>query len=96
MTSDLPIIDFGVVDELRESVGGDKAFVADLASTYLSEGDDHVQQIADALARGDIAGMVRPAEPPSQAISCSPAARKPSTSVASERPATSNTWSLIS
>jgi HPt (histidine-containing phosphotransfer) domain-containing protein len=61
MTSELPIIDFAVVDELRESVGGDRAFVADLASTYLSEGDDHIQQITEALARGDIAGMVRPA-----------------------------------
>jgi HPt (histidine-containing phosphotransfer) domain-containing protein len=61
MTSELPLIDFAVVDELRESVGGDRAFVADLASTYLSEGDGHVQQIADALARGDVAGVVRPA-----------------------------------
>ena len=57
MTSELPLVDFAVVDELRESVGGDKAFVADLASTYLSEGDDHIKQIADALGRGDIAGM---------------------------------------
>ena len=61
MTSDLPIIDQAVLDELRESVGGDQAFVADLATTYLAEGDGHIQQVEDALARGDIAGMVRPA-----------------------------------
>ena len=34
MTSELPIIDQAVLDELRDSVGGDQAFVADLASTY--------------------------------------------------------------
>jgi len=61
MTSELPIIDQAVLDELRDSVGGDQAFVADLASTYLSEGDGHIQQVEDALARGDIAAMVRPA-----------------------------------
>jgi len=61
MTSDLPIIDTSVLDELRESVAGDQAFIADLAATYLAEGDGHIQQVEDALARGDIAGMVRPA-----------------------------------
>jgi HPt (histidine-containing phosphotransfer) domain-containing protein len=61
VTSDLPIIDTAVVDELRESVGGDQAFVADLAVTYLDEGDGHISQVEEALARGDIAGMVRPA-----------------------------------
>src|SRR5262245_36288529 len=61
MTSELPVIDQSVLDELRDSVGGDQAFIADLASTYLAEGDGHLQQVTEALASGDIAGMVRPA-----------------------------------
>ena len=61
MSSDLPIIDQAVLDKLRESVGGDQEFVADLAGTYLAEGDGHIQAVEDALARGDIEGMVRPA-----------------------------------
>jgi HPt (histidine-containing phosphotransfer) domain-containing protein len=61
VNSELPIIDQAVLEELRESVGGDQEFVADLATTYLSEGDGHIQAVEDALARGDTEGMVRPA-----------------------------------
>jgi HPt (histidine-containing phosphotransfer) domain-containing protein len=61
VSTDLPIIDHAVLDELRQSVGGDEAFVIELATTYLAEGEGHIQQVADALANGDIAGMVRPA-----------------------------------
>ena len=61
MSTELPIIDQAVLDELRQSVGGDEAFVVELATAYLSEGQGHIDQVADALARDDIEGMVRPA-----------------------------------
>ena len=61
MSMELPVIDQAVLDELRQSVGGDEAFVIELASAYLAEGEGHIEQVAAALAAGDIAGMVRPA-----------------------------------
>lgn len=61
MSSESPVLDDNVLAELRESVGGDDAFVADLASTYLAEGPGHMQALEDAVARGDVAGAVRPA-----------------------------------
>jgi HPt (histidine-containing phosphotransfer) domain-containing protein len=61
MSTELPIIDQAVLDELRQSVGGDDAFVQELATTYVAEGAAHLQAIVDALASGDIAGIVRPA-----------------------------------
>ena len=61
MSTELPIIDQAVLDELRQSVGGDEAFVVELATAYLAEGQGHIDQVADALARGDIEGIVRPA-----------------------------------
>ncbi len=61
MNADLPIIDESVLNELRASVGGDEGFVVELAAAYLSEGEGHIEQVAAALASGDIAGMVRPA-----------------------------------
>ena len=61
MSTELPIIDQAVLDELRQSVGGDEGFVVELAAAYLAEGEGHIQEVADALARGDVDGMVRPA-----------------------------------
>lgn len=61
MTDQSPIIDQRVLDGLRESVGGDDAFVADLFATYLAEGAEHVGQIEAAAASGDAAAIVRPA-----------------------------------
>jgi HPt (histidine-containing phosphotransfer) domain-containing protein len=59
--TDQPIIDDAVLDELRASVGGDDAFVADLAATYVGEGAEHVAQLEAAAATGDLEALVRPA-----------------------------------
>jgi HPt (histidine-containing phosphotransfer) domain-containing protein len=61
MTDDSPIIDQQVLAELRDSVGGDDAFVADLVATYLAEGAEYMAQLEAAAGAGDIAAIVRPA-----------------------------------
>jgi HPt (histidine-containing phosphotransfer) domain-containing protein len=61
MSSEAPILDDNVIAELRDSVGGDDAFVADLAATYLAEGPQHLKALEEAVAAGDIAAAVRPA-----------------------------------
>ena len=61
MTSELPLVDMGVVSALRESVGDDDDFVRELVETYVSEGASHLAALADAAARGDTAAAVRPA-----------------------------------
>ncbi len=59
--SDFPVLDQKVLDELRDSVGGDDAFVADLVATYLVEGAAHVAQLQAAAATADVPGLIRPA-----------------------------------
>lgn len=59
--SDEPILDEAAIAELRESVGGDTEFVADLVRTYLSEGEAHLEQMSAAAAAGDAGAIVRPA-----------------------------------
>jgi HPt (histidine-containing phosphotransfer) domain-containing protein len=61
MADQAPVLDTSVVDELRESVGGDEAFIADLVATYVSEGSDHFDQMRAAAAAGDAAAIIRPA-----------------------------------
>ncbi len=61
MTDQPPIIDQQVLDELRASVGGDDAFVAELCATYVTEGAEHMSQIEAAAAAGDVEAIVRPA-----------------------------------
>ena len=61
MTDELPILDEQVLDELRASVGGDAAFVADLAATYVDEGTQQIAEIEAAGAAGDTEAIVRPA-----------------------------------
>ncbi len=61
MTDDSPIIDRQVLAELRDSVDGDDAFVADLVATYLAEGAEHMAQVEAAAQASDIAAIVRPA-----------------------------------
>jgi histidine phosphotransfer protein HptB len=58
---DEPILDTGVLAELRESVGDDDEFVADLAATYVGEGREHFAAMESAAAAGDAAAIVRPA-----------------------------------
>ncbi|HEX5240394.1 MAG TPA: Hpt domain-containing protein [Candidatus Limnocylindrales bacterium] len=59
--AELPLVDLGVVDALRESVGGDDDFVRELIETYVGEGGDHLTALAHAVASGDAAAAVRPA-----------------------------------
>jgi HPt (histidine-containing phosphotransfer) domain-containing protein len=61
VTDEAPVLDRAVVDELRESIGDDEAFMADLVATYVSEGDDHLAAMAAAAAVGDAGAIVRPA-----------------------------------
>ena len=56
-----PTLDQAVLAGLRDSVGGDDAFVADLVETYLADGADQVAAIEAALNAGDAAALVRPA-----------------------------------
>jgi HPt (histidine-containing phosphotransfer) domain-containing protein len=59
--TDLPALDDAVLDELRASVGGDEAFVADLAATYAGEGAEQIALIEAAAAARDTDAIVRPA-----------------------------------
>ncbi len=56
-----PTLDEAVLSALRESVGGDDAFVVDLVETYLSDGAEQLDAIAAAVAAGDAGALVRPA-----------------------------------
>jgi two-component system, sensor histidine kinase and response regulator len=56
-----PILDEAVLGALRDSVGGDDAFVSDLVETYLSDGRDQLAAIEAAVGAGDAAALVRPA-----------------------------------
>jgi HPt (histidine-containing phosphotransfer) domain-containing protein len=59
--ADEPILDAGVLGELRTSVGDDEAFMADLIATYVDEGTDHLAAMESAAAARDAAAIVRPA-----------------------------------
>ena len=61
MTDQLPILDPAVLDELRESVGNDESFIADLVATYVSEGGDHLAAMEQAAQINDAGAIVRPA-----------------------------------
>jgi HPt (histidine-containing phosphotransfer) domain-containing protein len=61
MSEQPPVLDEQVLDALRDSVGGDDAFVADLVATYLAEGAEHMVEMEVAAAAGDAAAIVRPA-----------------------------------
>jgi HPt (histidine-containing phosphotransfer) domain-containing protein len=61
MTDDLQVLDATVLDELRESIGGDEEFVRDLIATFLAEEPLNVEQIAAAAQSGDAEAIVRPA-----------------------------------
>src|SRR4029078_5846121 len=61
MSTEPELLDLGVVDELRESVGGDAAFVKELVAAYLAETPSYWEAIAAAALANDAAAMVRPA-----------------------------------
>ena len=54
MSDELAVLDGGVLDELRASVGGDEGFVRDLVTTYLAEGHAHMAQVAAAADRKSV------------------------------------------
>jgi two-component system, sensor histidine kinase and response regulator len=56
-----PILDPGVLDELRAATGDDEAFIQDLVATYLAEAPTNLEAITAALAAGDVSELVRPA-----------------------------------
>lgn len=58
---EVPVLDDAVVDELRESVGGDEDFVRELVATYVEEAGPLVDGVVGAGAAGDAAAIVRPA-----------------------------------
>jgi HPt (histidine-containing phosphotransfer) domain-containing protein len=55
------ILDQAVVAELRDSVGGDEAFVMELVDAYLAEGPSDLAAMDAAAAAGDAAALIRPA-----------------------------------
>jgi HPt (histidine-containing phosphotransfer) domain-containing protein len=60
--SDQPeVLDRAVVNELRDSVGGDEAFVRELVDAYLAESPGYLNALEMAAAAGDAAAVVRPA-----------------------------------
>jgi HPt (histidine-containing phosphotransfer) domain-containing protein len=59
--SQAPVLNETVLDELRSSVQGDRAFVVDLVETYLSDGEAHVADVEAAMAAADASALVRPA-----------------------------------
>ena len=58
---DAPILDQAVLDELRESTGGDDDFVRELVEAYVSEAMGYLEAMTAAAAAADPAAMVRPA-----------------------------------
>jgi HPt (histidine-containing phosphotransfer) domain-containing protein len=61
MPDDAPILDQSVLAELRESVGDDEEFIADLVATYVSEGEGHLSAMDAAADAADAAAIIRPA-----------------------------------
>jgi HPt (histidine-containing phosphotransfer) domain-containing protein len=58
---DVPVVDQAVVNELRDSTGGDEAFVLDLVATYIDEASTHLDGMEAAARAGDVSAIVRPA-----------------------------------
>ncbi|MEP7157971.1 MAG: Hpt domain-containing protein [Chloroflexota bacterium] len=61
MTDELPVLDEGVLADLRASVGGDEAFVRDLVATFVAEEPTNLELVVAAAAAGDAEAIVRPA-----------------------------------
>ncbi|HUR15752.1 MAG TPA: Hpt domain-containing protein [Candidatus Limnocylindrales bacterium] len=61
MSDEAPLLDHAVIDELRDSVGGDTAFVTELIETYLAEAPGQIDEIVAAASSGDCDAIVRPA-----------------------------------
>ena len=55
------VLDEAVLEELRASVEGDRAFVVELIDAYLADGATHIEAIGAAVDAGDADALVRPA-----------------------------------
>ena len=58
---DAPILDDDVLGELRDSTGGDEAFVRELVEAYVGEATGYLDAMIAAATAGDAEAMVRPA-----------------------------------
>jgi HPt (histidine-containing phosphotransfer) domain-containing protein len=58
---DAPILDDAVIAELRESTGGDDAFIRELVEAYVSEATSYLEAMTAAAAAADPAAIVLPA-----------------------------------
>ncbi|HEY8238914.1 MAG TPA: Hpt domain-containing protein [Candidatus Limnocylindrales bacterium] len=58
---DAPILDDGVIAELRASTGDDDDFVRELVEAYIEEGRGYIAAMNTAAAAADAEAMVRPA-----------------------------------
>jgi HPt (histidine-containing phosphotransfer) domain-containing protein len=56
-----PLLDAGVLAELRAATGDDDAFIAELVETYVGEGETNMAALLAAAAAGDCDAIVRPA-----------------------------------
>jgi HPt (histidine-containing phosphotransfer) domain-containing protein len=56
-----PVLDSAVIDELRDSVGGDEDFILDLVETYVTEGAVNLEGMHAAASALDAEAIVRPA-----------------------------------
>jgi len=56
-----PVLDHGVLADLRAATGDDDAFVIELVEAYVTEGATNLEGILAAAAAGDPAAIVRPA-----------------------------------
>jgi HPt (histidine-containing phosphotransfer) domain-containing protein len=58
---DAPVLDPGVIADLRAATGDDDEFISDLIETYVAEGNEYVAAMVAAVAADDIDALVRPA-----------------------------------
>ena len=56
-----PVLDHGVLAELRAATGDDEAFIVELIETYVVEGEANMAGLLDAAAAQDCVAIVRPA-----------------------------------
>lgn len=56
-----PLLDEGVITQLRAATGDDEAFIVELVETFVSEGATNLEGVLAAAAAGDAAAIVRPA-----------------------------------
>jgi HPt (histidine-containing phosphotransfer) domain-containing protein len=56
-----PVLDHGVIAELRAATGDDDAFMAELVETYVTEGAANMDRLLAAAAAQDCEAIVRPA-----------------------------------